>query len=78
MKINVNIDCTPEEARHFFGLPDLTPVHEAYVAGVMETMKSGVSPDVVDSLMKSWANIGGAGPKMWQEIMGSLAGGKKG
>jgi hypothetical protein len=28
MKITANVDCTPEEARRFLGLPDLTPVHQ--------------------------------------------------
>ena len=27
MKITLDIDCTPEEARTFFGLPDLTGVN---------------------------------------------------
>ena len=31
MKVTVDVDCTPEEARRFLGLPDLTPVHQAYV-----------------------------------------------
>ena len=29
MKITVDIDCTPEEARHFFGLPDVKPMQDA-------------------------------------------------
>ncbi len=28
MKISFDIDCTPEEARRLFGLPDLTAVNE--------------------------------------------------
>src|SRR5437868_1199614 len=28
MKVNVQIDCTPEEARAFFGLPDLGPMQQ--------------------------------------------------
>src|ERR1700712_2838966 len=32
MKVTVDVDCTPEEARRFLGLPDLSPVHDAYVA----------------------------------------------
>ena len=31
MKINVEVDCTPEEARRAVGLPDLTPIHDAYI-----------------------------------------------
>jgi hypothetical protein len=26
MKINVEVDCTPLEARQFFGLPDVQPM----------------------------------------------------
>ena len=29
MKITVNVDCTPDEARHFFGLPDVKPMQDA-------------------------------------------------
>jgi len=31
MKVTVDVDCTPEEARRFLGLPDLTPVHDLYL-----------------------------------------------
>ena len=39
MKINVEVDCTPEEARRFLGLPDLTALHERYVARMGELME---------------------------------------
>ena len=29
MKVTVDIDCTPEEARTFFGLPDVKPMQKA-------------------------------------------------
>ena len=32
MKINVEIDCTPEEARSFLGLPDVGKANQFYVA----------------------------------------------
>ncbi|HEX7848803.1 MAG TPA: DUF6489 family protein, partial [Sphingomonas sp.] len=38
MKINVEVDCTPEEARRAVGLPDLTPIHEKYVQALMGAM----------------------------------------
>lgn len=28
MKVHLEIDCTPEEARRAMGLPDLSPVHD--------------------------------------------------
>ena len=34
MKLTVNIDCTPEEARAFFGLPDVSVVNKIIVDGL--------------------------------------------
>jgi Family of unknown function (DUF6489) len=31
MKIKLDIDCSPKELREFFGLPDLSPLHEKYM-----------------------------------------------
>src|SRR5688572_28097573 len=53
-KVTVDVDCTPEEARRFLGLPDLTPVHEAYVEKMRKAMSEGVTPEAVGELMKSW------------------------
>lgn len=68
MKMNVEVDCTPEEARRFLGLPDLTPVHDAYVANMLETMQKGVSPELFESMVKNWAPMGEAGFKMWTQM----------
>ena len=76
MKINVEVDCTPEEARRFLGLPDFTPVHEKYVANIMEYMEKGVNPEMIEGLMKSWAPMGEAGMNFWRGMF-DQAGGKK-
>lgn len=34
MKFTINVECTPEEARTFFGLPDVTAVNEMIMDGV--------------------------------------------
>ncbi|WP_315762070.1 DUF6489 family protein [Sphingomonas sp. Y38-1Y] len=68
MKINVEVDCTPEEARRAMGLPDFTPVHERYVAMIQETMEKGASPELIESMMKSWAPMGEAGMTFWRQM----------
>ena len=68
MKINVEVDCTPEEARRAMGLPDFTPVHERYVAMLTETMEKGASPELLDQMMKSWAPMGEAGMTFWRKM----------
>ena len=34
MKFTINVDCTPEEARAFFGLPDVTGVNKMIIDGI--------------------------------------------
>lgn len=77
MKINVEVDCTPEEARRFMGLPDLTPVHDAYVAQLTETVKKGISGDALEMMMKGWGPMSDAGFKLWQQMIEGMSG-KKG
>ncbi|MGK6318777.1 DUF6489 family protein [Sphingomonas sp. DT-204] len=71
MKINVEIDCTPEEARRAIGLPDLTPLHDRYVAIMQEAMNGGASPELLESVMKSWAPMGEAGLNLWRTLFES-------
>lgn len=42
MKITVNVDCTPSEARAFLGLPDFSPVNEAIVSAMVERTKENI------------------------------------
>lgn len=75
MKVTVDVDCTPEEARRVMGLPDLTPVHTLYVEKMRRLVDEGVTPDMVETMMKSWAPMGEASLSMWRQMfeqMGSL------
>jgi hypothetical protein len=74
MKVSVDIDCTPEEARRFMGLPDLTGVHEAYVEKMRAMVGEGLTPDAMTEMMKSWAPMGEAGLNMWTQMLGQMSG----
>jgi Family of unknown function (DUF6489) len=77
MKVNVEIDCTPEEARRLMGLPDMAPVHDAMLAQLKDTMKNGVSPDMMMSMLKSWSPMGESGMKLWQGLLDQVTGAAK-
>ncbi|WP_112383902.1 DUF6489 family protein [Sphingomonas carotinifaciens] len=68
MKVNVEIECTPEEARRAMGLPDLTPIHERYTQLMLETMESGIKPEMMESMMRNWAPMGEAGVTFWRRL----------
>lgn len=74
MKINVEVDCTPEEARRVMGLPDFTPIHDKYIEMLKETMENGVSPDMLESVMKNWAPMGEAGMNFWRKMFDASTG----
>ncbi len=69
MKVSVDVDCTPEEARRFLGLPDLSPAHAAYVEKMTKAMSEGVTPEAVGEMMKSWGPMSEAGMGMWNAMV---------
>ena len=77
MKVTIDIDCTPEEARRFIGLPDLAPVHEAYVAKMNKAVADAATPELYAEMMKSWAPMSESGMAMWRSMLEGM-GGRKG
>ncbi len=76
MKVHVEIDCTPEEARAFLGLPDVSKANAVYVDTVTKAMKGVTSPDQLQDIAKSIAPMGQMGLKMFQNFVeGSMAAG---
>lgn len=76
MKINVEVDCTPEEARRAMGLPDLSPVHERYIQMMMDVMDKGAAPELLENMTRAWAPMGEAGMNFWRRMFET--GGKAG
>lgn len=54
MKVTINIDCTPEEARAFFGLPDVRPMQEALMAEVQKRMEENIRAMNPEQMLKTW------------------------
>lgn len=58
MKVTVNVDCTPEEARSFLGLPDVQPLQEAVMAQMQERMMSSLKSMDPEVLLRTWGPMG--------------------
>lgn len=54
MKINVEVDCTPEEARAFLGLPDLRPMQDQLLGEMQERMSASLRALDPNEIMKLW------------------------
>jgi len=61
MKVKIDIDCTPEEARGFFGLPDLGPLQKEMVSKMQEQMRAAMGGMDPEAMMKAWM----PGGTMW-------------
>ena len=57
MKVTANIDCTPEEARTFLGLPDVQPMQAAVMAEMERRMLAEMDRFSPESLLKSWMSL---------------------
>jgi hypothetical protein len=77
MKIKVDIDCTPKEARAFFGLPDVEPIQEAVLAKVQERLSEHLDARDPEALLKLWfpgglQELGQMQERLWQRFLGGL------
>ncbi|WP_288417305.1 DUF6489 family protein [uncultured Novosphingobium sp.] len=69
MKINVEVDCSPEEARRFLGLPDVTKANEIYVDSIAKAMQGVGTVDQMQEVAKQIAPMGQMGLKLFQQIL---------
>ena len=51
MKVTINVDCTPEEARTFFGLPDVAPMQEVILNEVRDRILKNLAAMVLTATL---------------------------
>jgi hypothetical protein len=77
MKIKFDIECSPEEARAFLGLPDVKPMQEALLRQIQDQMSAGLSAMDAETLLRQWMPLGLQGLEQIQKAFWNLAGGGK-
>jgi hypothetical protein len=76
MKITVDIDCTPQEARTFLGLPDVQPMQDVIMKEIEERMVSNMRSLDATELMRHWMPSQFKGFEQMQDFFAKMAGGK--
>jgi hypothetical protein len=74
MKFTVNVECSPEEARRFIGLPDVTPINEALVGEMQKRMEANMAMMSPDTMMQSWMSVGTQAQDAFLKLMTSATG----
>lgn len=68
MKVTVNVDCTPEEARIFLGLPDLQPMHNEMMKIMRDKTLENLKRMEPESIMQMWGPMMNQGVGQAQEF----------
>jgi hypothetical protein len=74
MKLRIDIDCTPEEARRFLGLPDVTPLNDALAGEMEQRLKAAMAAMDPQGLMEAWMPAGIDGLEQLQKMFFAAAG----
>jgi hypothetical protein len=73
MKITVEIDCTPQEARQLAGLPDIEPLQQEIMKQVKDRVMKAMSLSDPETLIKAWVpmtqTLGQQGIEAFQGII---------
>ncbi len=76
MRLTVNIDCTPEEARAFFGQPDVAGLNQMIVDEMTKRAKANIETLAdPERLMAQMIAMGGKGIEGMQALMGAAMSG---
>jgi hypothetical protein len=84
MKVNVEVTCTPEEARAFFGLPDLGPMQQRVLGEIEDRLRSSLNAMNPETVFKTWLPASMQGVEQVQQLqqmfwsqLANIATGKK-
>jgi hypothetical protein len=69
MKMTIEVDCSPEEARRFLGLPDVSPLNEHLVGEMQKRMDANIAMLAPEELMKSWMSFGAGAQEQFRKLM---------
>ncbi len=74
MKINIDLDLSPKEARQMLGLPDLEPMQNEMMKKIQEKMDQGIAEmSDPELLLKRYLPMGIQGIEQFQQFMSMAA-----
>jgi hypothetical protein len=69
MKIHIDMEMTPEEARTLMGLPDLSALQDEFLAEMRKRMKVALDTSDPEAMLKAWMPLGGQGFEQFQRFL---------
>jgi hypothetical protein len=79
MKISIDIDCTPQEARAFLGLPNIEPMQDELLAQLQRQLSTYLAGADPEAMLKLWLpegikGLGHIQEQFWRQVMSGISG----
>jgi hypothetical protein len=74
MKITIEVDCTPAEARAYMGLPDVEPLQAEVMGEIQRRAMQALAMTDPQQLLKNWVPWGAQGMEAFSNIMRAATG----
>lgn len=69
MKMTIEVDCTPEEARRFLGLPDVSVLNDHLVSEMSKRIDANINMLNPEEFMKNWMSVGAGAQEQFRKFM---------
>ena len=73
MKVTVNVECSPAEARAFLGLPDVEPLNDYMIGAMKARMEQNIQSMQPEEMLKNWSSLGVTAQDQFFKLMQSAA-----
>jgi uncharacterized protein DUF6489 len=75
MKVHIEMEMTPEEARAFMGLPDVAPIQKKVLDDMQARMKQAFDANDPEGMMRAWMPLSsgfGGGAETFQKFQKAM------
>jgi hypothetical protein len=69
MKMTIEVDCSPEEARRFLGLPDVSGLNDHLVSEMSKRIDANISMLNPEEFLKNWMTFGTGAQEQFRKFM---------
>ncbi|GBF56950.1 hypothetical protein PbB2_00607 [Candidatus Phycosocius bacilliformis] len=71
MKVSIEVDLTPSEARELLGMPNLTAIQETFVGIAKDKLEKTGNLVDVEPMLKTWTGLGGVATEAFGALVGA-------
>ena len=71
MKVSIEVDLSPSEARELLGMPNLTSIQETFVGIAKDKLEKTGNMVDVEPMLRTWTGLGGAATEAFGALVGA-------